>query len=348
MPSVARRLVRLGSLSLLGALAGVLACSGGDPSGSVDPPPSGGGTGGSGSGSVHTDTFASAALGVTKQYEVYLPPSYSTQTSRRYPVIYFLHGNPGTETDWVQQLAANVVLDSLARAGLPEVIGVFADGDEWWYTDWLSTPLPCTPGYTGAAPYEPCVPGLHYRYETYIANDLVAHIDATYRTQPDMAHRGITGYSMGGYGAALIAIGHPDLFTTASIFSGARLNLLEIPGASPGTFGVATSIAQLQAGHGSEWPSWVPEYGTSFANWQANDPSSMVVASKSAGRRIPSLWIVVGTTDPLRAPNEYFHGVLTQLGVSHVYSEPPGDHSIGFWRAHEGDGIAWMLQHFGS
>lgn len=356
MPTCARPLTRLAPFVLAIAVCAAAACSGGDAGGSVSPGGGSGGSGGngessgsSGSGTVQTGSFPSAALGITKQYVVYLPPSYATQPTRRFPVVYILHGLGGTETDWLTNMSVNTVLDSLAHAGLPEVIAVLADGDSWWYHDWVSTPPSCSGGsYTGSAPSEPCVPGLHYQYEEYIVNDLVGHVDATYRTQADMSHRAIAGQSMGGYGAAYLSLAHPDLFNVAAVFSGARLELLATTDPTTGATRPATSIAEVQAAHPNEWANWSAEYGTTFANWQAHDPSSLAAALASAGRRVPPMWIIVGTGDALHPTVEYFNSVLTKIGATHVFSEPSGDHSDAFWRAHEGDGFAWVLQHIGS
>jgi len=346
MPSFASSVVRLGPVALAIAVSSVLGCSGGDPSASVSPPPP---PPAGSSGSVQTASFASAALGVTKNYQVYLPPSYASQPTRRYPVVYMLHGSPGAETDWVNNVSINTVLDSLAHAGLPEVIAVMPDGDSWWYHDWISTPPACAGGsYTGAAPSEPCVPGLHYQYESYIVNDLVPRIDATYRTEATMAHRAIGGLSMGGYGAAYLALAHPDVFNVAAVFSGSRLELLAIKDPVTGAMRPATSITELQTARANEWANWAAEYGTSFANWQAHDPSTQAASAAAAGRRVPPFWLVVGNNDPLHTQDEYFNGVLAQIGATHVFSEPVGDHSNGFWRLHEGDGLAWVLQHIGS
>src|SRR6185503_19332369 len=84
-------------------------------------------------GTVRTDSLWSAALGVTKHYLVYLPPSYATSTTRRYPVAYYLHGLNGDETNWVQLGHLDAAMDSLIAGGGPEMIVVMPDGDNSWY-----------------------------------------------------------------------------------------------------------------------------------------------------------------------------------------------------------------------
>src|SRR5690606_41198449 len=58
------------------------------------------------------------------------------------------------------------------------------------------------------------------RYETYIINELIPHIDKSYRTFARKESRAITGLSMGGHGAMLLSAKHPELFIAAGSMSG--------------------------------------------------------------------------------------------------------------------------------
>jgi S-formylglutathione hydrolase FrmB len=329
------------AVALSAALSAALGCSSASDAGTTPvAPPS------DSHGVVETDSFSSAALGVTKQYLVYLPPSYASQPQRRYPVLYLLHGSPGTQRDWVDALQVNVVLDSLAAAGLPEAIAVMPDGDSWFYHDWAAVPPACSgQPYSGEMPSEPCVPGQKYAYGTYMTRDLIARIDGTYRTQADAAHRGIAGVSMGGYGAAYLSLAHPELYAVGVPMSGARLNFLEMPGGA----GQATSLVDAQVALGTvTYQRFLAEYGGDFANWRASDPYTMVLLARQAGRAVPPQWVIVGASDALHPQSEQLDRALTQAGIPHVFSEPAGDHSGTFWRAHEGAALAWALQHIGS
>src|SRR4029079_4182302 len=82
---------------------------------------------------VAADSFWSQALGIRKQFVVYLPPSYETNPQRRYPVAYYLHGMSGDEWNWVRAGAIDRTLDSLSAAGMPEMIVIMPDGDDGWY-----------------------------------------------------------------------------------------------------------------------------------------------------------------------------------------------------------------------
>ena len=108
----------------------------------------------------------------TRDYYVYLPAGYDT-SDKRYPVVYALHGFMGNENELIVMIP---VLEELrASGGVGEMIMVFPDADNSFGGSWyLSSP---TIG----------------DYEGYIAEDLVAHIDANYRTLPQRESRGIMG-----------------------------------------------------------------------------------------------------------------------------------------------------------
>jgi S-formylglutathione hydrolase FrmB len=143
---------------------------------------------------IHLLTLKSKILKKNTSLYIYLPSDYATST-RRYPVLYLLHGAYGSYKDWVQKTS----VDTLAKAY--EMIIVFPDGSPFgWYVD--------SPSDSS------------YRYESYIVKELIPTIDSRYRTLTDRWHRGICGLSMGGHGAISLAEKHPDLFGSASSLSG--------------------------------------------------------------------------------------------------------------------------------
>ena len=151
-------------------------------------------------GSVTKETLVSPALnGQHRPFLVYLPPSYNTPEgqTKRYPVLYLLHGSPGKDIDWITGGKANESADTLmATNEIPEFIMVLPDGNG-------------RPGVTSewADSFD------HGQLiETFVARDLVQYVDQHYRTIPDAAHRALGGLSMGGFGAMNIAVHHPDIF----------------------------------------------------------------------------------------------------------------------------------------
>ncbi len=130
----------------------------------------------------------------TRSLSVYLPPSYDDGSERRYPVVYVLHGYGGSPADMVSVIRPT--LESMTRARVvSEMIMVFVDGgNRLGGSFYLNSPV------IGD-------------YESYIAKDLVAYVDGRYRTLAHRESRGITGYSMGGWGAMHLSLKFPETFS---------------------------------------------------------------------------------------------------------------------------------------
>ena len=296
-------------------------------------------------GTVRVERFFAPSLGVTKHYVVYLPPSYALEPNRRYPVAYYLHGLSGSESDWLSLADIDIVADSLIAHAMPEMILVMPDGDDGWYTNWV-----VQRGYdecardaaNGRAALSFCV--RTPRYDDYIAGDLVRHVDSTYRTLADRAHRGIAGLSMGGYGAVMLALSHPGLFVAAASHSGVLSPLYggPHPFAPPPRY--LGSIDTLERVWGGVWPSVEPAFGPLLASWEARDPARRVRSLKAKGDPIPALFFDVGKEDGLADQSRAFHAELVSLDIAHTYTEWPGRHDWAYWHAHVGESLRWLAE----
>ena len=176
-------------------------------------------------GTVLQGTYTSAALGgISRTYAIYLPPSYSVAEAERYPVLYLLHGSPGSPNDWMAAGKAPVTADALIGLGkMRETIVVSANGNGSLYlSEWANS-------FDGKQ-----------RMEDAIAFDLVRYIDQHYRTLPDAADRAIGGNSEGGFGAVNIALHHPEIFGAAISMSGYFM-------AEGGTFGYGAGSSAYRA-----------------------------------------------------------------------------------------------------
>jgi hypothetical protein len=142
---------------------------------------------------------------------VYLPPSYDTDTERRFPTIYLIQGMTGQLDMWRNRSALRRTVPELVDelfAGAdapPPAIVVFVD----CWTSVGGSQFLDSPG-TG-------------RYHTYLCDEVVPWVDATFRTRPDRDHRGISGKSSGGYGAMVTPMLRPDLFAGLATHAGDAL-----------------------------------------------------------------------------------------------------------------------------
>ncbi len=295
-------------------------------------------------GSVRGDAFFAPSLGVEKHFMVYLPPSYDTNRSARFPVAYYLHGLSGTETDWLSRAAIDAVADSLIGAGSPEMIIVMPDGDDSWYSS-AAEAMPyatCRDSIRSESPERGCVKSS--RYDDYIARDLVRYVDAHYRTLADRAHRGIGGLSMGGYGAIKLALQYPDVFAAAASHSGVLSPRLIGPNPfvlPPQYAASADTLLRLKIA--------APRInGRNLSAWLDNDPAILAARVQKSGRPMPAMYMDVGSSDPYLHENQAFDFELRRLGIRHEYHEYPGTHNWRFWSTHVPASLAWMLSIIGS
>ena len=158
-------------------------------------------------------SFTSAVLSREVSYLVWLPPGYAEDT-KRYPVIYWLHGMGANQRGGATMFVPHV--EAAIRAGtLPPCIVVLVNGMvRSFYCDSSDGKIPL---------------------ESVLIKDLIPHVDATYRTLARREGRVIEGFSMGGYGAAHLGFKYPELFGTVVINAGALLDptLANVPKDGP-------------------------------------------------------------------------------------------------------------------
>ena len=158
-------------------------------------------------GVTHVDTITAPSLegnligdSNRREVTVYLPPGYSRNPRKRYPVVYLLHGFAADHRAFMAGVYANMntrlSMDSLIRAGLvKEMIVVTPNArnafDGSFYVNSVTTG----------------------NWEDFIYRDLVSFIDRRYRTIRNRSGRGLAGHSMGGYGALWVGMRHPETFS---------------------------------------------------------------------------------------------------------------------------------------
>jgi enterochelin esterase-like enzyme len=141
-----------------------------------------------------------SGLGPT-QALVYLPPQYFSSPTRRFPVVYLIHGSPGVPADWLRGGGAARAASWLAATGRPMIV-VVPRMSRGWLDD------------------SECVDSPRERIETHLLTDVLPAVDGTLRTGRDRLARVVGGMSAGGYCALNLGLRHRDLFGTILDLSG--------------------------------------------------------------------------------------------------------------------------------
>ncbi len=300
-----------------------------------------------GAGKVEKHTFHSDMLGVDKQYVVYLPGGYGADPGARWPVVYYLNGLGGDETNWTDGAGLAEAADKLGLAA----IVVMPDGDDGFYSNSV-TPRDydaCMKDGTGLFDAREdrattCVKKADY--EDYIVKDLIRHVDATYKTIADRRARGIAGFSMGGFGALELAMRHTDLFSAAASHSG--VDALLYVGPHPYEAGKAQILDDVKTWGAVVEPigGWVRAiFGPDRANWENHDPAFL---AQKLDPKALALYLDCGTEDMfgLDAEARYLHDVLTARGIAHSFYIGPGRHDFDFARERVPHSLAFFAAHF--
>ena len=244
-------------------------------------------------------TMVAPSLGeYARRVRVYLPPSYSTpaDSAKRYPVVFMLHGWPGSEGNLPGGGRAAETADSLiARGAIPEIIMVFPRGHG--------------EGFAGRSYWINALDGKK-QLEDYLTRDLVDWVDRNYRTIPSASARGVIGISDGGTAACNLAFKHPELFSACGSHSADYV--LERAFGTGGFLGRGPESQRLL---------------------EANSPALYAgqIVPQLLGERI---YFDCGLGDGSIKSSRSFDSLLTRLGVPHEYHEYPGSHTWGYWRLH--------------
>jgi S-formylglutathione hydrolase FrmB len=265
---------------------------------------------------------------------VFLPPGYNQNRTRRYPVVYALHGYSIGAEQWSQEIHVPQTIEGAFAKGAHEMIVVLPDSKTVHNGSMYSSSAT-----TGD-------------FENYVARDVVAYLDAHYRTIAARESRGLVGHSMGGYGATRIGMKHADIFGCLYIMSpcclsprgGGRgapaandeaLAAVKTPADSAKlSFGLRAQLASAAAW--SPHPRNPPLYldlpigdqaPAVFAKWAANAPLAFIDQYVPALKRYRAIAIDVGDQDGLRVDTGKLHDAMEQYGIANTFEVYPGTHT---------------------
>ena len=249
----------------------------------------------------------SKILGHPVPYCVILPPSYDSQPPQRYPVLYFLHGLGGSSQSFVDSGGFNAVEDLWQQKQVKEFLIVTPDAGRSFYVNSRDG---------------------HVRYEDFFIHEFIPYIESHYRIRAGRRDRGISGVSMGGYGALRFAFRYPDMFGSVSAHSAALVEKSPIAGMSGAQeMGISRFLGSA--------------FGVPFdpAYWQRENPFTIV---RNNPRPFPmpkgglQIYFDCGTDDNygFNAGAQAFHDLLVGHKIPHEFHLYPGAHDWAYFAAH--------------
>jgi len=264
---------------------------------------------------------------------VFLPPSYASDSTRSYPVVYALHGYSIGAEQWTHEIHVPQTIEGAFAKGAREMIVVLPDSKTVHNGSMYSSSIT-----TGD-------------FENFIAHDLVNYIDTHYRTIPRRESRGLVGHSMGGYGATRIGMKHADVFGSLYIMSPcclapratgalkpedeAALAAVKSPADSSGL----PFIQRAQLASAAAWspnPKNPPLYldlpigdkqQQVLAKWAANAPLAFFDQYATALKRYNAIALDVGDQDGLRTDTGKLHDMMDSYGIANSFTIYPGTHT---------------------
>jgi S-formylglutathione hydrolase FrmB len=247
-------------------------------------------------------SMPSKTLGHPVKYCVFLPPSYDANTAARFPVLYYLHGLGNNEQILLRAGGMNILQDLIDQKKIGEFIVAAPDGGRSFYINSKDGKV---------------------HYEDFFMREFLPYIESRYRIKPGRANRGITGMSMGGYGALRFGFKYANEFGSVSAHSPALADKLP-----------EIEITDEQSERVSA------ELGGTFGDpidrgfWQRQSPFTIV---KSMPRPEGlAVYFDCGTDDEFgfyKGAQE-FHDLLVAKKIPHEFHLYPGGHDWDYFARH--------------
>lgn len=250
--------------------------------------------------------FHSEMLGMDLPYAIVLPADYDAETDERYPVIYLTHGIGCTPDDWNDKyIQFENTLNGLEEAGLGDFIYVFPTGFSSYYSN----------TYDGKFPY----------MDMFI-QEFIPFIDGKYRTIADRDHRATIGFSMGGFGAMVLPLKHPETFCFSAPLS------------------MSFRTDEMYLEEPLKW--WNEQWGSIFGGvnqegegrlteyYKAHCPYYQFTAENEPELSKVKWFIHCGDDEErLLIANDDLHIQMRDSGYKHEYRVGDGGHTGRYWRS---------------
>jgi len=227
---------------------------------------------------METVRLSSSALGKETRVAVFVPD----RGEGPFASLYLFHGTDGSCASFPMKSGLDELIDH------HQLVAVMPDLENSWCCN--------DPRSGGRA------------WQDYLSRELVDYVDVRFRTDRESSRRGVAGFSMGGYGALLLALKHADVFSVGCSLSGSL------------SFGHESRVDRPER---EQFMQAVAPPGGENDLWRLAEQ----VAERS---KLPALWLEVGREDHLLKTNRRYRKHLELLSIPHHYAEPPGGHDWTF------------------
>ncbi len=256
-------------------------------------------------GEVRMVLYLSKTMDADRYFWVYTPPGYD-KSNAKYPVYYLLHGNGETQSGWVMNGRANIILDNLIADGKAQpMIVIMPHGH------------PVQSASVG--PFQEVGPVAEQGLRNYklftqdLLEQIIPMVEKTYRVYTDADHRAIGGLSMGAMQSVAIGLAHPELFHYVLAYSGGF-----------GLLGVTSASADVE----NQTP------------WK-----ELLANPAEAKKSLRLLFLGCGQDEAgLLAPGKRLAGLLKEKGINAAWAAYPGGHVFSVWRNNLHDSVPMLFR----
>lgn len=249
-------------------------------------------------------SFQSTVLNRPVRYSVYLPANYNKK-EESYATIYLLHGYGDDETAWIGDGRIDRIITELEDNGSIEpMIYIIPQGFNSYYVNRFNGTMD---------------------YMRMFTDELVPLIDSFYRTKKNKSQRAVAGYSMGGYGALILPVKNPDIFSVSA----------------PLSMSFRTDEQYMNESQSAFDKQWGPIFGNTGASgaerltayYKSHSPFHFFIENTSVFSDIIFFIDCGDDEESLSITNNALHDLMLANGVSHEYRMRNGAHTWDYWRA---------------
>jgi enterochelin esterase-like enzyme len=234
-------------------------------------------------------------------YSVLLPDHYY-ENQQKFPVIYLLHGIGGNGESWTTRCNVNGLIDSLKEShSISDFIYVMPDAQNSYYIN----------NYDSS-----------FCYEDFFVKEFSPFIDSAYRTKPNRENHALIGLSMGGFGAAILGVKHPDIFGSVIIMSGSLRDSAIVVNMPQEMY---EHYYGKVIGHGLIGDARITNH------WKQNSPYYLIDSLSAVPLRNTNWYIDCGISDSRLPANESFHRLLMNYQIPHELHIKQGGHNWEYW-----------------